>query len=237
MPDFKFDVVFLSYRECNANENYNLLRSLVPHATRLHGIKGLCKALRRTAEIAKTDWYFLVDGDSQVNFAFKERVNSLNFDLLEKCVYVWQTRNAVNDLIYGFGGVKLIHRDAFDYLDSDAVDPLSGCGERVIFMEEVLSVSAFNSSPFDAWKGGFRECCSLLRSSWFQLDKNAMQEKINIWTTKGAERPFGIWAILGAKDGVDFASQYSEDLNEIRKINDFSWLWDVFINKYPNTNC
>lgn len=232
MPNFDFDVVFLSYKERNANDNYDLLRSLIPYAIRLHGIQGLCNALKMTADIARTDWYFLVDGDSQVNLSLKEKVNGLDLTLLDKHVYVWQTKNAVNDLVYGFGGVKLVHRDAFNYLDPDAIDPLSGCGECVIFLEEVLSVTAFNSSPFDAWKAGFRECCSLIHSSWFRLDEAAIQEKINIWMTKGEERPFGIWAILGAKDGVDFAFQYFGDLEKLRNINDFSWLWDIFISKH-----
>lgn len=232
MFSFNFDVVFLSYREQKANENYDLLLSLVPHAMRLHGVKGICNALRRTADIARTDWYFLVDGDSQVNSCFKEKVKNVNFNLKDEHVYVWQTQNAVNDLVYGFGGVKLVHRNSFKHLDPTAIDPLSGCGERVVFLEQILSTTAFNSSPFDAWKAGFRESCSLIHSSWFHLDKPGIQEKIKAWTTKGKNRPFGMWAILGARDGVNFAYQHAGNLDMLVKINDFSWLLHIFTEKY-----
>lgn len=232
MTQFKFDVIFLSYKEQNANENYAILLSLIPYAIRIHGVHGLCNALKATANIARTEWYFLVDGDSQVNCAFKSKVNNLNLHLIDEHIYVWQTKNAVNDLVYGFGGVKLVHYLAFNFLDPVAIDPLSGCEKKIFFLKEVLSITAFNSSPFDAWKAGFRECCSLIHSSWFRSDEIAIQEKIKIWTTQGEDRPFGKWTILGAKDGVSFADKYYGNLEKLRKINDFSWLYDLFMSKY-----
>ena len=57
------DVIFLSYDEPNADENWADLKSKVPWATRVHGIDGSDAAHRAAGEASNTERFILVDGD------------------------------------------------------------------------------------------------------------------------------------------------------------------------------
>ena len=36
-----FDIIFISFDEPNADENWKLLKEIAPHAKRVHGVKGI----------------------------------------------------------------------------------------------------------------------------------------------------------------------------------------------------
>ena len=59
------DVIFLSYDEPNADENWADLKSKVPWATRVHGIDGSDAAHRAAGEASNTERFILVDGDNK----------------------------------------------------------------------------------------------------------------------------------------------------------------------------
>ncbi len=39
-----YDIVFISYKELNADENWEVLKSRFPTAKRIHGVKGIHQA-------------------------------------------------------------------------------------------------------------------------------------------------------------------------------------------------
>ena len=55
------DVVFLSYDEPNADQNYNQLLSFIPWAERVHGVKGSDAAHKACAKLATTE-RLMLDG-------------------------------------------------------------------------------------------------------------------------------------------------------------------------------
>jgi len=61
----KFDIVFLSYDEPLAEEHWKRLKKRFPYAQRVHGVKGILKAHKKCAKLARTDYFFVVDGDSR----------------------------------------------------------------------------------------------------------------------------------------------------------------------------
>ena len=67
------DVVFMSYNEKDADKHYELLKKRVPNAKRINGVKGILNAYNACREIAKTPYYFIVEGDSMIcrDFSFK----------------------------------------------------------------------------------------------------------------------------------------------------------------------
>lgn len=102
----KYDIFFLSYDELNADLNWLHLKELQPHAQRVHGIKGLKNAHQECANRSKTDNFFVVDGDCWIypdfDFTVPDYVPSIR-----NSICLWFSRNAVNDLAYGNGGVKI----------------------------------------------------------------------------------------------------------------------------------
>ena len=107
------DVFFISYDEPYADDNFEILQMFAPLAKRVHGIKGIFEAHKECAKQSKTSYFYVVDADAVIDESFtfkfvpsdsKEVYNGVKET---ECVYVWRSINPVNDLLYGYGGVKL----------------------------------------------------------------------------------------------------------------------------------
>ena len=100
-----YDIVMITYDELEAEQNYNDLKSRFPRAKRVHGVKGIHQAHIEAAKLCTTEMIWIVDGDAKI-------VDDFNFDYIspddeKDYVKVWRSKNPVNDLEYGYGGVKL----------------------------------------------------------------------------------------------------------------------------------
>ena len=84
----EIDIIYLSYDEPNAEQNYTDLLSKIPWAKRIHGIKGSDAAHKACAELSETDRFVTVDGDNTVDQNFINQV--LEFDPKEKQRAVFQ---------------------------------------------------------------------------------------------------------------------------------------------------
>ncbi|WP_256638201.1 hypothetical protein [Streptomyces murinus] len=66
-----FDAVQLSYDEPLADSlHIRLARLLGGTVKRLHGVRGMRRAYRLTAELVDTDMFFLADGDFAIDLEF-----------------------------------------------------------------------------------------------------------------------------------------------------------------------
>ena len=65
------DVIFLSFFEENAEENWWLLKEKVPHAQRVENISPIGAAHRECANIARTNYFYVVDGDAKILDSFE----------------------------------------------------------------------------------------------------------------------------------------------------------------------
>ena len=70
-----FDIIFISYKEVNADSNFKNLQSRFPIAQRVHGVKGIHQAHIEAAKKALTKMFYVVDGDAIIeddfNFDYK----------------------------------------------------------------------------------------------------------------------------------------------------------------------
>lgn len=49
-----------------------------------------------------------------------------------------------------------------------------------------------------------------------------------IWKTVGADAPYGQYALTGASMGTKYGEDNCNDMEKLKKINDFNWLEEVF---------
>jgi len=225
--DVKFDIIFLSYDEPLADEHWKRLKKRYPFAGRVHGVKGILNAHKKCAEIAETDYFFVVDGDAYIldTFSFE----NIPFKLSEDFFYMWSSRNAVNDLTYSNGGVKLLPKAFLDDIEDYGLDMFITLPHKNI--NEVASLSRFNANPFYSWRAGFRECAQLACNACKHSKEIKRQLRIyllNIWCNKGFDREFGMWCIKGARAGRRYGIENRRNENSITMINDFDWLRDRF---------
>lgn len=168
------DVFFITHGEENADENWHNLSKICPRARRLDNIGDLYQTHGACARQSSTENFFVVDADAWVYETF-----DFGFDVgdAENKVFIWSSINPVNDLVYGYGGVKLFPKKPFLENHVWNTDLSTTIGSSVVIMEGVSCETRFNSTPKSAWIGAFRECAKLssLRSLTLRLKKNLSQ--------------------------------------------------------------
>jgi hypothetical protein len=223
-----YDIVFISYNESNADDNWLKLKSRFPFAKRVHGVKGIHQAHIAAAKKCYTDMIWIVDGDAEILDAF-------NFDYVTNdldYVHVWRSQNPVNDLVYGNGGVKLFPRLLTLNMDTSKPDMTTSISTKFKKMEEISNVNTFNTDPFNTWKSAFRECCKLSSKVIDRQKTDETNERLLAWCTKGKDRPHGEYAISGAAAGARYGTANQGDIDALKKINDFLWLDEQFKEHY-----
>jgi hypothetical protein len=218
-----YDIVFISYQEPYADINWNKLKSKVSTAKRVHGIKGIHQAHIQAAKLCFTKMFWVVDADAEIVEDFKFDYVASEWDL--ETVHVWRSINPVNDLIYGYGGVKLLPRKLTLNMDTSKPDMTTSISTVFKAMPEVSNVTAFNVDPFSTWRSAFRECAKLASKSIDRQVTEETQTRLNTWCSVGKEQPYGEYAVAGAIAGKAYGETHPAD---IFKINDFDWLYEQF---------
>ena len=228
------DVFYISYNESFADENYELLKVFAPHAQRVHGVKGIFEAHKAAAQKAKTSHFYVVDADAVIEeeFQFKfvpDQLKDAYPGVPEtNCVFTYRSRNPVNDLIYGYGAVKLFPRAPFLELNDWSVDMTTSIGCPFVPKFQISNITAFNTDPFNAWKSAFRECTKLASAIIPNHDNTDNLYRLKVWQERGEKRDYGKYAIMGAKQGAEFGEHYKNDIDVLNRINDFKWLKDTY---------
>ena len=217
-----YDIVFISYGEKYAEDNWNLLKNRYPTAKRVANVKGIHQAHIKAAKKCFTKMFWVVDADAQLvdDFNFDYEVDSYNLET----VHVWRSINPVNGLKYGYGGVKLLPRKLTINMDTNKPDMTTSISDKFCAVDKIANVTAFNTSEFETWKSAFRECAKLASKTIDRQNEDETNERLKIWTTVG-NGDFGRDAIRGARAGMEFGISNSDSL---QLINDFDWLYEKF---------
>ena len=221
----ELDVIFISYDEPNADANWQRVLSRVPFAQRVHGVDGIFEAHKAAAQLAQTDMFWVVDGDAEIldDWHFDYQPNIFNRD----CVHVWSSRNPINNLVYGYGGVKLFPRQLLLDAATWHVDMTTGLGKLKV-MPRVSNITAFNTDPFSTWRSAFRECAKLAAGTIKNQIVDESTERLDAWLTLGADKPFGEYAVAGARAGLDYGTKNKLNTQLMKQINSRSWLKEQF---------
>jgi hypothetical protein len=225
-----FDIVFVSYFEKNATNNFKLLQNQITHQNlhQVDGIKGIHQAHIEAAKLVSTDMFWVIDADAHIvdTFQFNYQVPKIDQDT----VHVWRSSNPINGLTYGYGGVKLLPTKLTLNVDVDSVDMTTSISSKFKAVDEISNITVFNTDPFSTWKSAFRECVKL--SSLViggQLDAETT-DRLDTWCTVGQDAEYGEYAIMGAIAGRKYGYENAGNKPALSKINDFDWLTNKFNN-------
>lgn len=279
--NLKFDVIFMSYYEKNADENFETLKKLVPNAKRVNGVKGILNAYNACRELSETTFYYIVEGDSVVcnDFDFKlpiqwhknimyfinEKADNINVswkntlmpgfgkyatvnvtsreesvDFAKVCTNLsvcWDTINPVNGEIAPHSPIGLTFKSNKPYgfyAESIDYDEFKMNG---IFARRIGSIGGFNSSPYDAWKAGFRVgnrlAYQILNISKPGRDADNLEERLHHWESVGYDRYNGKYCIEGVKLGKSLAIKHNEWQSKfIAMSHNYNNLKNIFIKEY-----
>ena len=223
-----YDIVFISYHEPNAEENfndlytrYNTVGVFGDRVKRVKDVKGIHNAHVEAAKLANTSYFYVVDGDAKVVQDFKFSHTAEETDV----VHVYRSSNPINNLTYGYGGIKLLPTTLTLNMDTTTNDMTTSISDKFKVMNEVSNITAFNTDAFSTWKSAFRECAKLSSKTIKGQKNDETEKRLHIWTTVGGDVPFGKYAIAGAVAGRDFGLSSESDL---QLINNFDWLKEQF---------
>lgn len=221
-----YDIVFISYNESNADKNWQALLERFPTAQRVHGVDGIHQAHIAAAKKAWTSMFWVVDGDAVIKRSFDFSYTVPGWDT--QTVHVWNSENPINGLIYGYGGVKLLPRKLTLDIDVTTADMTTSISNKFKIMSAVSNISEFNTDEFSTWRSAFRECAKLASKSIQGQVNDETEMRLQAWLNPRRSSKFCKWAELGSKAGRDFGETYSNDLQQLRLINDFDWLKQQF---------
>ena len=224
-----YDIVFISYYEPNAEQNFDDLYSRFntvgvfgDRVKRVSNVKGIHNAHIEAAKLAKTSYFYVVDGDAKVVQDFKFAHTAEERDI----VHVYHSANPINDLTYGYGGVKLLPTTLTHNMDITTTDMTTSISDKFKVINEVSNITAFDTDAFSTWKSAFRECAKLASKTINRQDEEETNARLNTWTTYAS----GIYkrdALRGSNAGMQFGLSNSSSLN---LINNFDWLRSQYEN-------
>lgn len=244
--------VFLSYDEPNANRNYDALKNTHPRpemVRRVHGVKGFDAAHKACAQYAVNDRFFTIDGDCQVDPKIWNQ--ELEVDATDaKSTFSWSSRNIVNGLVYGNGGVKLWYapyvrnmrtHEAADKEDNDNNVDFCWDFDNYKQMNNTYGTVHNNASPFQAFRAGFREGVKMGLDQGHKVKVQEFNHKMYpgnyarwlIWMTVGRDVDNGIWAMYGARLGA--YKLYIENFDQ-SLISDYDWFKEFWNETYNNVS-
>jgi hypothetical protein len=170
--------------------------------------------------------FYVVDGDSVIvdDFNFNYEVNKLE----KGHVHVWFSQNPVNGLVYGYGGVKLLPKLETISMDVTSPDMTTSISKHFKAMPTISNITAFNTDPFNTWKSAFRECTKLSSKIIDRQKSGETDERLTAWCEKGKEKPFGEYALQGARAGVEYGLANKGNVDALKLINNFEWLKEKF---------
>ncbi len=221
-----FDIIFVSFNEPNANGNYELLKKRFPLAKRVDGVKGIHQAHIAAAKKSFTNMFWVVDGDAQIletfNFNYAVPKDQLDY------VHVWRSRNPINGLEYGYGGVKLLPKKLTLQMNTNTLDMTTSISRNFIAIPEVSNITEFNTDPFSTWRSAFRECVKLSSKSIERQNHQETMDRLTAWLTYYPDKPFAKEAAEGALAGREYGHKNASNPEALLKINDFDWLMMQF---------
>lgn len=237
----EFDVVFISYDEPNADENFADLLDKCPWAKRSHGVHGSDAAHKAAAALAETDRFITIDADNIVDPEFFDV--EINMDKVGKMdVISWAGKNEINGLVYGNGGIKCWPKPVVMNMKTHENAPAHDKRAQVDFcwninyvqMNNIYCQVMNNGSPLQAWRAGFREGVKMGLEDGDVVDPKNLKrihkknyQRLLAWMTVGEDVDNGIWGIYGARLGCYMTNVARHDWDWVN-VRDFQWLTNFF---------
>jgi len=234
-----FDLIFVSYDEDNADENWIDLKKKWPIAKRVHGVYGSDAAHKAAANESDTERFITCDADTIIKPEFFDATIPEEIANDMSKVVSWSSINNVNGLIYGNGSLKcwtkqfVMNMKTHEESDSPKSKVEFCFEEGYTQSNDIFSITYPNGSPRQAWRSGFREGVKMSLNEGLKISLSNFKEKVYwknmirllVWCSVGADAEHGWWCIYGARMGCHMATLENWDYVNVR---DFEYLNDIW---------
>ena len=215
-------IYFLYNDETNAEENLARLHIKAPHAIAVKAVGTIFESHKHIANLCNEDRFYVVDADCWIvdSFTFDKKI-----ELKPKSVAVFRSKNPINGLVYGHGGIKLFSKDCFSVERLTGPDMTTTLADAYLKINILASEHRFNYSAYATWRTAFREAVKLSAGVIKNGNDTETKERLTMWCEAGNETQYGYFAIQGARQGVAYAQSSNADFT---LVNNFAWLEQQF---------
>jgi len=227
------DVVFISYDEPDADQNWAILQARCPEAQRIHGVAGMELALEAAANLSSTPWYYAVFAKTRLHQQFDF---SFVPDYMQQPKhYIFNCRNTTNGLEYGHMGIVLYNCNGVKQVNRSGD---FGLDYTLSFPHESVPILSchgdFATTPYHAWRTAFRETAKLAH---FESQTPTVEGAFRLtrWL-KTAQGVNAEWCLKGACDGYEFFQTTQGDLAALKQSFKWEWLRSYFSQRYGELN-
>ena len=213
------DIIFLSYDEPCAEDNWKILKEKFPRAKRVKGIKGRTAAYHSAANMSETPYFFAVfptiELDANFDFSFQpDRMK-------DRCHYIFHATNPVNGLEYGHRAVILYHKflcllTSNPYLDFTLSQPHT-------VVPKLCGISHFNQTPEISWRVAFREVLKLCDTKHTVESRHRLKK----WCELGKGQ-YADYVQKGALDAVKYYHDNIDNKDALLYSYELDWLKEKF---------
>jgi len=227
--DAVMDVIFISYDEPDAEQNWNTLARRCVRAKRVHGVAGMEIALEAAADLSSTPWYYAVFAKTRLHEQFDF---SYVPDFMQQPKnYIFDCINTVNGLQYGHMGIVMYNCQGIRQLNQAKN---FGLDYTLSYAHESVPIVScygnFNQTPYHTWRTAFRECAKL---AYFESQSPTVdgEYRLNTWMSR-AQGDHAEWCLKGAQDGVEFFKASDQKLTTLKQSFRWEWLREYFVSRY-----
>ena len=220
----EYNIVMLSYKEDIQLVEQRIQRiQEQTNSTVIHvrGVEGIFEAHKAAAGKVSSSMFWVVDADADIKEDFDFSYIPDAYD--HEVVHVWASENPITGMEYGYGGVKLFNTQQVLDATSWGLDFTTGLSNRFKSMPQVSCVTRFNTDPYSTWRSAFRECVKLCMNT-----DSESKQRLEAWLNPIADSKFAQEARLGAEQGVQYATSNKNNSALLAKINDYSWLQEMY---------
>ena len=213
------DIIFLSYDEPCAENNWKILKQKFPRAKRVNGIKGRTAAYHAAANMSETPYFFAVfptiELDETFDFSFQpDRMK-------DRCHYIFHAKNPVNGLVYGHRAVILYHKFLCLLTTNPYLDFTLSQAHTVV--PQLCGISHFNQTPEISWRVAFREVLKLCDMKPTVESKHRLKK----WCELGKGQ-YADYVQKGALDAVNYYEENIGNKDALLYSYELDWLKEKF---------
>lgn len=212
------DIFFIQYDEPKADFYFEKLAERFLYAKRIKSVAGIREAHLKAAALSKTENFYVVDADADVYDNFDFTFMPTEWD--KHYNHVWYADNEVNGSCYGYGGIKLFHKDVLTSHDTKSTDFTTSTGVGLKVVTTPACATRFDQSSLLTFRSVVREVTKLSIQQQTRPDEDT-ELRLNQWKTRHPDTRYGRAYLRGLAAAADLLSTTSF---EPTKLNDYTYL-------------
>jgi len=214
------DIFFIQYDEPLADDHFAALVDRFPFINRIQSVVGIHQAHAKAARLSVTENFYVVDADAIVYESFDFSFVPPEWD--KHYTHVWYADNPVNGSCYGYGGIKLFHKDILLSHNPTSIDFTTSASKGLKITPTAACMTKFDQTALLTFRSVVREVVKLGLQDQNNIES---KQRYQQWKTPTPNTEFIDAYSAGVQAAADLLSNSAFVPTSI---NDYSYLEQLY---------